>query len=582
MKQLVCEMCGSTDLIKQDGVFVCQTCGCKYSVEEAKKMMVEGTVRVDNTHMISNYLEMAQSARDAGNNAEAETYCNKVIEIEPGNYQAWMLKGEAAAWQSSIQDMRVDEGVAAFVKGINNAPEEEKEVLIERAKEQIKELSLALISVRGDRFVQWPDNEEASGFLTDLTSIMGTVAKFLSETGALVPVNEIMGPVATLINSAVVNAYQNKIIPDYTGNPNDPDDRPSKYEFSTYIERVGYCTTLLTKAIELCDEDDEEDIQRYENLITLHKNAIDACSWDYDFDGFGGKYWHKDYELTNDAKVTRRNLINQYEGKIRELRESIAKKQEEEKRKRIDAYWAEHSEERDALESEKKNLLAQIKTIEKEKESVPGKEEKELFQGQIDKLTTEKSMLGLLKRKEKAALQERIDALSNQLNAVVSRMEAQYESIQKKIEPLQKRVNQIDLELTKDPQTVTSSPKSVLNGTYHCPVCGYSYNPSDNGNVAFETLPDDWNCPICLAASKSSFKPDGVNKTNTELNKDQQETTASHRIEHNGAYNCSICGYSYNPSDNGNVAFETLPANWNCPICRAPKSSFKPWTKADL
>ena len=37
MKQLTCEMCGSTDLIKQDGVFVCQTCGCKYSVEEAKK-----------------------------------------------------------------------------------------------------------------------------------------------------------------------------------------------------------------------------------------------------------------------------------------------------------------------------------------------------------------------------------------------------------------------------------------------------------------------------------------------------------------------------------------------------------------
>ena len=43
MKQLKCEMCGSTNLMKEDGVFVCQSCGCKYSVEEAKKMMVEGT-----------------------------------------------------------------------------------------------------------------------------------------------------------------------------------------------------------------------------------------------------------------------------------------------------------------------------------------------------------------------------------------------------------------------------------------------------------------------------------------------------------------------------------------------------------
>lgn len=47
MKQLICEMCGSVDLIKQDGVFVCQTCGCKYSVEEARKMMIEGTVSID-------------------------------------------------------------------------------------------------------------------------------------------------------------------------------------------------------------------------------------------------------------------------------------------------------------------------------------------------------------------------------------------------------------------------------------------------------------------------------------------------------------------------------------------------------
>ncbi len=38
MKQLTCKMCGSNDLVKQDGVFVCQNCGCKYSVEEAKKM----------------------------------------------------------------------------------------------------------------------------------------------------------------------------------------------------------------------------------------------------------------------------------------------------------------------------------------------------------------------------------------------------------------------------------------------------------------------------------------------------------------------------------------------------------------
>ena len=42
MKALACEMCGSQDLVKTDGMYVCQNCGTRYTVEEAKKMMVEG------------------------------------------------------------------------------------------------------------------------------------------------------------------------------------------------------------------------------------------------------------------------------------------------------------------------------------------------------------------------------------------------------------------------------------------------------------------------------------------------------------------------------------------------------------
>jgi len=37
MGKLVCEVCGSS-LTKQEGVFVCDNCGCKYSLEEAKKL----------------------------------------------------------------------------------------------------------------------------------------------------------------------------------------------------------------------------------------------------------------------------------------------------------------------------------------------------------------------------------------------------------------------------------------------------------------------------------------------------------------------------------------------------------------
>lgn len=48
MKAMVCEMCGSKDFVKQDGLFVCQFCGCKYSTEEARKLFnTDGKVEVD-------------------------------------------------------------------------------------------------------------------------------------------------------------------------------------------------------------------------------------------------------------------------------------------------------------------------------------------------------------------------------------------------------------------------------------------------------------------------------------------------------------------------------------------------------
>ncbi|MBO4401966.1 MAG: rubredoxin [Selenomonadaceae bacterium] len=41
-----------------------------------------------------------------------------------------------------------------------------------------------------------------------------------------------------------------------------------------------------------------------------------------------------------------------------------------------------------------------------------------------------------------------------------------------------------------------------------------------------------------------------------------------------GKYVCSICGYVYDPAENGGVAFEDLPADWKCPRCKQSKDKF--------
>ena len=42
----------------------------------------------------------------------------------------------------------------------------------------------------------------------------------------------------------------------------------------------------------------------------------------------------------------------------------------------------------------------------------------------------------------------------------------------------------------------------------------------------------------------------------------------------NSKYICSVCGYVYDPAENGGVAFEDLPADWKCPRCKQGKAKF--------
>ena len=94
MKALQCEMCGSQDLVKDGGVFVCQSCGTKYTVEEAKKMMVEGTVdvkgtvKVDTSDELKNLYEIARRAKDAENSDNAAKYYDMILIKDPSSWEA--------------------------------------------------------------------------------------------------------------------------------------------------------------------------------------------------------------------------------------------------------------------------------------------------------------------------------------------------------------------------------------------------------------------------------------------------------------------------------------------------------------
>lgn len=307
MKQLTCEMCGSTNLMKQDGVFVCQSCGIKYSVEEAKKLMIEGTVevagtvKVDDTAKIANYQTMAENAYDADNKQEAESYCNKIIEIDPTNYKAWLLKGRAAGWQSTLARLRIDEAVNCFTKAVDNAPEDKVEEIKAVAAKETTTLTSALITMCCNNFAELPTASNAKNVI-DAAVLMKRIAlTLLIKCGA--KADDLSKSLATTINNSAMNAWNNEVYPDYAG-----EEHPSKYTWERFVERGDAVISMLKAAVALCDDDDAADAVRYSNLIAVETKICDSASYRYD----STWHWQIEYQLNASAKSDRNQMIMEW------------------------------------------------------------------------------------------------------------------------------------------------------------------------------------------------------------------------------------------------------------------------------
>lgn len=98
MNAIKCEICGSSELTKKEGVFVCDYCGTKYSLEEVKKMMVEGTVEVTGTVKIDTSeknkgkIQLAFDAYVDMDYERADALADEVIQNDSALSDAWYIK----------------------------------------------------------------------------------------------------------------------------------------------------------------------------------------------------------------------------------------------------------------------------------------------------------------------------------------------------------------------------------------------------------------------------------------------------------------------------------------------------------
>ena len=120
----VCEVCGGTGVIKSGDVFVCETCGMKYSLENVKKMMSGGAAptpapapiaatsaptsapmpTVDEKTYMERSLVNARRAKDKEDWEEMEKYYNMVEERDPECLEAIVYSAYGKAMQTLFQD----------------------------------------------------------------------------------------------------------------------------------------------------------------------------------------------------------------------------------------------------------------------------------------------------------------------------------------------------------------------------------------------------------------------------------------------------------------------------------------------
>ncbi len=110
MKKIVCEMCGNSDLLKQGDYFVCQFCSTKYTLEDARKLMIEGTVevqgtvKVDDSDVVKKHLQNARRSKQKEDWEEVTKYYNLVEQNDPKNIEAIFYSAYGKAMMSLLTD----------------------------------------------------------------------------------------------------------------------------------------------------------------------------------------------------------------------------------------------------------------------------------------------------------------------------------------------------------------------------------------------------------------------------------------------------------------------------------------------
>lgn len=190
MKAIVCEMCGSQDMVKQDGVYVCQNCGTKYSPDDAKKLMVEisGSISVDNSKKVENYYQLARQAREANNKEDAAKYYDLIRQESPDDWEANFFAVYYSCMQTNIAGIpnaasKIGDSAVQAIRLVHKGKDNNNaDRIIPQITLSVMNAALTMRKATTDHYNKY-SGSGVSGVLNDRTARIEAIVNMLLQVG---------------------------------------------------------------------------------------------------------------------------------------------------------------------------------------------------------------------------------------------------------------------------------------------------------------------------------------------------------------------------------------------------------------
>ena len=544
MKKLVCELCGESDFVKAGGVFECQVCGAKYTLEDARKLFVEindapsapakpapveeaileskkdnafeedavltpkpaptavrrvvvqpkapsndinavkkivsnvqktaheredvvkptptvvkkvvvkpvvvekpkpvvkkvvkpapekSSIGLENSQIIHNYFILAQTAYDSQNYMDAEQYANRIIEVDPTNCDAWLLKGNCAGWQTLTPNFRMLESINCWNTCLQHSSEAEHEDYLFTVRTNCIEVAIAYVMRNIVGFKKEP-NAEAIKKIKDTIDYVEPIMRKANQTFG-VDIVSYEDKLASNI-SALVTEVSKQAIAAFGKKK----DTQTDEAFTNFIKVQDICIETWDYLMDLAKKHGTVTAILH-SIVKMHETIIRSCGYRL----VGNKY-KESMKISLSDKNIRLEKIQKAKKKLEDKFVDIRKRDRVDQKFKNEKYWEEHQEEKQQLLDERTQLDHEIFELENSKLKMPKLTE-------LKKLEEEAIKYQVLKDnptytgKERAAFMEELNKTRKLIVTKKREIASIITPIDDKIEKLKKRMVTIESEL---------------------------------------------------------------------------------------------------------------------------------------